>query len=510
MSADISALSEKSKELASVPLSPLARRRPTWYQKAWGVGFFLILMASDGVVLNLCVILSLQSIYSTPLFETITSTAGLKILILANTVALSSYILNGIYRQARQCSLVRQRAQRRKALLWGAMFFMFGAVMFGHPAFPRMFYFVFFAFYLPAQFLSSFLVVSLNRRLMHRGWGVNRTLIVGTGESAATIYQRLISKPQLGYLVLGFITNDKEKSNNEQNGIELISLGTLEEIERVIDTYHIDTVVVATTDLIPDRYQALKVICERRRLNLRMVSPRADNILQLNHIRDLTGVPLVSRKGWYRRHVYRILKRSIDIVVSALGLILLTPFFILIAAGIKLSSSGPVFFVQSRRLSETDTTIPFIKFRTMVSNADDLKYKILMENNEADGILFKIKDDPRIFPFGAWLRRYSLDELPQLINVFLGQMSLVGPRPLPSKDYLMLNDDSNNAYPFLDIRSQAKPGITGLWQISGRSNLSFSDMVLLDLYYIESCSIMFDFEILLETIPAVIFSRGAY
>ncbi|MFC1540361.1 sugar transferase, partial [Gemmatimonadota bacterium] len=301
-----------------------------------------------------------------------------------------------------------------------------------------------------------------------------------------------------------------EEANADQNGNIIKPLAALGEIEKIIEEYFIDTVIIATAELNPARYQSLKELCEDRRLNLRMVSPRVDNILQLDHIRDLTGVPLVSRKGKYRATIYPFFKRTIDIIASTFGLLLLSPFLLLIAVGIKVSSPGPILFIQSRSLSPKGKSFPFMKFRTMVHDADELKYNGLLEQNEADGILFKIRNDPRIFPFGSWLRRYSLDELPQLINVFMGHMSLVGPRPLPSRDYDALNVQDCGVCDFLDIRSNTKPGITGLWQISGRSNITFSDMVLLDLYYIESCSIMFDLEILLETVPVVLFSRGAY
>ena len=505
----ISVVKSSTREFADL-VPHMILKRPTWYQRAWGSSFFILLMVSDWLVLNLCVLLALMTLTGLSLTAIIGRSEYLFILVVANSVGLGSYIIHGIYRQVRQCSLPRQQAQRRKALFWEAVFFIVGVMLLGPQSLPRLFFLLFFAYHIPTHFFSFHALLSLNRYLTQKGWGVDRAVIVGTGESAAEVYYRLNSKPQLGYMVVGFIENCLERDSREQKLIVQQPLAGLESIEELIDTLSIDTVIVATSNVNPARYEGLKDVCEKKRVALRIVSPRIDNILQLDHVRDLTGVPLVTRKGWYRHNLYFVIKRVVDVIASALALLVLLPIFGIITLGIKLSNPGPIFFNQPRRLSSNGREIQFLKFRTMITNADELKYETLLDDNEADGILFKIKDDPRLFPFGAWLRRYSLDELPQLINVFLGQMSLVGPRPLPSKDYSMLNGDPCDECTFLEIRSHAKPGITGLWQISGRSNLNFSDMVLLDLYYIESCSIMFDFEILLETIPAVIFSRGAY
>jgi len=284
----------------------------------------------------------------------------------------------------------------------------------------------------------------------------------------------------------------------------------LKDISTLISDFHIDGIMVATEEAVPERYLDLQEICLDHGVFLRLIAPRIDHILEHVHVHDLTGIPLATRKSFYRRNVFPIIKRGIDLLLASIALLILAPLFFVIAIGIKLSSKGPILFIQPRKLAPYGEEIPFIKFRTMSTDADSLKYDDLAQKNEADGALFKIRDDPRVFPLGVFLRRHSLDELPQFINVLLGQMSLVGPRPLPSKDFERLLNSGLVVSSFYQGRAGVMPGITGLWQISGRSDLSFTDMVLMDLYYIEAASIMLDLEILMETVPVVLFRRGAF
>jgi exopolysaccharide biosynthesis polyprenyl glycosylphosphotransferase len=194
-------------------------------------------------------------------------------------------------------------------------------------------------------------------------------------------------------------------------------------------------------------------------------------------------------------------KRLFDLVVSSLVLIVGLPLWLLIAAAIKLDSRGPVFY-RDRRIGLGEQDFEMIKFRTMLAGAEQLQTK-LETRNEASGPLFKIRDDPRLTRVGAVLRRLSLDEVPQALNVLRGEMSLVGPRPLPVRDFDKLEAWHRKRYLVL-------PGITGLWQISGRSELTFDDLVRLDFYYLENWSIWLDITILLKTIPAVLTQKGAY
>ncbi len=203
--------------------------------------------------------------------------------------------------------------------------------------------------------------------------------------------------------------------------------------------------------------------------------------------------PTLSGVSW-------LFKNLMDRIIAALGLLILSPVIAVVAAAIRLSDKGPVFFRQSR-VGREGKTFRVWKFRTMYVDAED-RLAALVDQNESDGLLFKIRKDPRITPLGRFLRASSLDELPQLINVLLGEMSLVGPRPLPAEDGDFLGD--------VRRRLLVRPGITGLWQVSGRSDLSWDDAVRLDLYYVDNWSLTFDLTIMWKTIGVVLRSKGAY
>jgi exopolysaccharide biosynthesis polyprenyl glycosylphosphotransferase len=226
-------------------------------------------------------------------------------------------------------------------------------------------------------------------------------------------------------------------------------------------------------------------------------------------IRRIDGVPTLSVRESPMRGIALVVKRAVDVIVSALLLIIFSPLFIVIAAGIKLLSPGPVLFRQTRS-GQWGSEFEFYKFRTMRADTDDRLHREYAGNfisgKEADAAgtaVFKMTNDPRVTGIGRVLRRASLDELPQLFNILRGEMSLVGPRP-PIPYELALYKEWHRR------RLEAKPGLTGLWQVSGRSSVPFNEMVLMDLYYIDNWSLWFDFEILLRTIPVILFGRGAY
>jgi len=214
----------------------------------------------------------------------------------------------------------------------------------------------------------------------------------------------------------------------------------------------------------------------------------------------LGGLPLIHVHTPRIEGVQALLKRSLDLVVSTLGLIILSPLLLVVALIVK-KDGGPIFFLQER-VGYRGTSFPMIKFRSMVTNAEELK-KELIAQNEGNGVLFKMADDPRITTIGKFIRKYSIDELPQLWNVFLGDMSLVGPRPPLPSEVAQYEEDAYR-------RLLVKPGVTGLWQVSGRSNLSWEESIRLDLYYVENWSVIGDLVILFRTVRAVFAKDGAY
>jgi exopolysaccharide biosynthesis polyprenyl glycosylphosphotransferase len=274
---------------------------------------------------------------------------------------------------------------------------------------------------------------------------------------------------------------------------------SLEQLERHLDA--VDEVLIADADFPEDQAVELVDRCHRQGVRVR-VAPSTMEIL-MERVEYVPGqaLPLFELKPPVFEGVDFALKRIFDLVGALLLLTLLSPVMIGAALAIKLSSRGPVFY-RSHRPGIGGRCFPCLKFRTMVRGAEKLQDR-LEEHNEVGGALFKMRDDPRVIPVGRFLRRWSLDELPQLFNVLRGQMSLVGPRPLPQRDYDRLVDWHRKRYLVL-------PGMTGLWQISGRSELDFDELVRLDFLYLERWSVFLDLTILLKTIPAVFRARGAW
>jgi exopolysaccharide biosynthesis polyprenyl glycosylphosphotransferase len=213
------------------------------------------------------------------------------------------------------------------------------------------------------------------------------------------------------------------------------------------------------------------------------------------------GLPLLEVHYPGLDNTQRTLKRVLDVAVSVCGLVLLSPLFLAVALAIRLDSPGPVLFRQKRVGADEKIFVCYM-FRSMQQDAE-VRQASLEALNEAQGPTFKMKDDPRVTRVGRLLRRWSIDEAPQLVNVLKGEMSLVGPRPLPVRDFLRMEEPHKR-------RLGAVPGMTGYWQISGRSELSFEEMVRLDLYYIENWSLSFDLKIILKTLGAVLRRKGAY
>jgi exopolysaccharide biosynthesis polyprenyl glycosylphosphotransferase len=279
------------------------------------------------------------------------------------------------------------------------------------------------------------------------------------------------------------------------------SLGTLNDLEAVVARTRPMEIVLSDPELIRDRMPQIVELCRRQRLTLRMAAPELEfDGAAVSYVPGF-GMPVfVVRTSPGRRYEYE-LKRAFDVVVAALALLVLSPLFAILALAIKIESRGPVLY-RSRRVGLGQRPFWCLKFRTMHAGADR-RQADLEQHNEAQGVLFKIKDDPRVTRVGRFLRKTSLDELPQLINVVRGQMSLVGPRPLPMRDNELMEDWHKRRHVVL-------PGMTGLWQIGGRSDIAFDEMIELDFRYIETWSFSSDLAILARTAGVVVFGRGAY
>jgi exopolysaccharide biosynthesis polyprenyl glycosylphosphotransferase len=317
-----------------------------------------------------------------------------------------------------------------------------------------------------------------------------RAILVGTGAHIEAVAHALKGSE---IHPVGFVSLVPRPAN----GIK--DLGPLEQIERHFG--EIDEVLITDPDFPQERALALIDTCHRAGVRVR-VAPSTMEIL-MDRVEFVPGqtLPLFELKPPVFDGIDFVLKRAFDIVVATLLLVFLSPFLALVALAIKLTSRGPVIY-RSMRPGIGGAPFTCFKFRTMYQNADELQ-ETLEPHNEKAGAIFKIREDPRITPIGRRLRRWSLDELPQLFNVVRGQMSLVGPRPLPQRDYDRLEEWHRKRYLVL-------PGMTGLWQVSGRSELDFDELVRLDFLYLERWSIFLDLSIMLKTIPAVIRARGAW
>jgi exopolysaccharide biosynthesis polyprenyl glycosylphosphotransferase len=322
-----------------------------------------------------------------------------------------------------------------------------------------------------------------------------RAVLVGTGKHIADVAHALSDAPHSPIEVVGFLSPEALPANG------LRSLGTLASLDQVLGTERIDELIIADPDF--PQVDAVELIdqCHQRGVRVRLAPSTMEILIHRAEFVPGQSVPLFELGPPVFEGVDFALKRTFDLLGASILLIVLSPLLLAIMIAVRLSSRGPILFHSTRR-GIGQRPFPCLKFRTMHTDAEELQAD-LEELNEATGALFKIREDPRLTRVGSALRRFSLDELPQLVNVLRGEMSLVGPRPLPQRDYEMLEDWHRKRYLVL-------PGITGLWQVSGRSELDFDDLVHLDFIYLEHWSLALDLTILLKTIPAVITRRGAY
>ncbi|HEU4792206.1 MAG TPA: undecaprenyl-phosphate glucose phosphotransferase [Nitrolancea sp.] len=341
--------------------------------------------------------------------------------------------------------------------------------------------------------------------LWSRGMGVERVLVIGAGPAGQRIMQHLFSQPQAGYRVVGFVDDIPADDNwgiaTEWRVERPSYLGRVSEIAEVVRDHHIDEVIIA---LPPTAHEAtLSIIeqCREREVRFTLVPDLFELALDRIHINEVAGLPLIGLKDTRIRGANYLIKRGMDLMIALTVLILAAPLMLLIALAVRLSSPGPVFFRQER-VGKGGRRFTLYKFRSMCQDAEERKAE-LQATYQLGTLLFKIKDDPRVTRVGHFLRRTSLDELPQFFNVLLGEMSVVGPRP-PVPAEVRAYDDWHYE------RLLVTPGLTGLWQVSGRSNLTFDEMVKLDLYYAEHWSPWLDIKLMLRTVPAVILARGAY
>lgn len=333
---------------------------------------------------------------------------------------------------------------------------------------------------------------------------LQNAVIVGAGDVGQLIARKLLQHREYGINLVGFVDVQPKERRGDLEHLTL--LGPPERLPAIVRAFDVERVVIAFSN--DSHADTLSLIRSMKDLDVQVdIVPRLFEVVGPGvGIHTVEGLPLIGLPPLRLSRSSRLLKRTVDIAVSALGLVALAPVFALIALRIKADAPGPVFFRQTR-VGIGDKTFQIYKFRTMTVDADERKPEVAHLNMHAqagaDACMFKVPDDPRTTKVGQFLRRYSLDELPQLINVLKGEMSLVGPRPL-------IVDEDKQVVEWARKRLSLKPGITGLWQVLGRSDIGFEEMTKLDYLYVINWSLGGDLSLILRTIPAMFRARRAY
>ena len=336
-------------------------------------------------------------------------------------------------------------------------------------------------------------------------WYLQNALVLGTSCQAASIVRKIMRHPESGVNVVAVLdvdrTDDRVERNDEFSFVPVISGRA--DLKQLIKTYDIDRVIIGSAGNGTDRDDFMHTLAELR-IQIDVIPTPFQALGARVDVHHLEGAPLMTLPRAGLGRYAKLTKRALDICVTAVALVVLFPLLALCAIAIKLDSSGPLFFRQTR-VGRDGHRFKLWKFRSMHSDADARKHEVadLNFHMDTDECMFKIREDPRVTRVGRVLRRYSLDELPQLYNVLVGDMSLVGPRPLIEEEAGQVNGRFRH-------RLSLTPGITGLWQVNGRSEIPFGEMVSLDYLYVTNWTLWGDVKLLMKTLPAIARGKGAY
>lgn len=419
--------------------------------------------------------------------------------IMMATLVLIAMGLEGAYRLKRGASLTSEIYAVINGATTGFVIMVF-IVFFWRPlVYSRLIFVYTTAFIIVLLSLARVVRRIILASLSRQGLGVARVMIAGAGEEGLRVMRHLVARPELGFTVVGFVDDDPQRSHTDIGRFR--ALGTTGKLPQLFREYDVDELIITLPSQDHRHIMRVAELCLRAGVRPLIVPDLYQMRLSRVHIEDVAGIPMLSPHETRLSPWARAFKRMVDVLGAGIGLLVLSPILLLVAVLIRLDSPGSPLFRQDR-VGRDGKLFPVYKFRSMVKNADELKGE-LSHLNEAEGPMFKIRDDPRLTRMGRFLRRASLDELPQLWNVLRGDMSLVGPRPALPEEVAGYNDWQRK-------RLATAPGMTGLWQVSGRSELPFDEMVLLDIYYIENWSPLLDATILMRTLPRVLLGSGAY
>lgn len=415
------------------------------------------------------------------------------------------FYYNGLYR----INVILTRASHlthiMKALYYGALNIVLFSLLIKNSEIidSRLLVFVFTLFALPSLYIIR---TELMRRLYlyFSKTGFRRNvLILGDGKSGKLLATKLMYENPIGLNIVGFVDDDIEVG--EEIVAEKRVIGRTDDLKYLLKKYYVDELIIAIDDESHERFLDILDYCKELDVNVRITSELFDVVAKKVSTEEYANIPVIDVSSHYNNFITLALKRIFDIIISLLALIFLSPVMLFITISVKLSSTGPILYKQTR-VGKNGKEFTFLKFRSMkVINGEDEERKKqmieFMKNDNAEAGT-KIINDDRITWIGKIIRKTSLDELPQLFNVLKGDMSLVGPRPCLPYEY-------ENYDEWQKRRVEVIPGCTGVWQVWGRSSVSFKESVVLDLYYINNMSPWFDFQIMLQTIPAILTARGA-
>jgi exopolysaccharide biosynthesis polyprenyl glycosylphosphotransferase len=344
------------------------------------------------------------------------------------------------------------------------------------------------------------IVARLAQAVLHRrGVHVRRLVVVGASDAGKMFMQSIRSRPDLGYEIVGFV--DRRDASRVPDFGRFRRLGDVEDLPEIVHAFEIEEVVVALPGSAHEQLRPVIELCESTGIGLKLVPDLFNVSMRRVEVDEVAGIPLLNVGTVRMQHVEHAIKRLIDLSFGLVAFVLSLPVIGVLAILVKLDSEGPAF-VRQERIGQDGKPFTCYKLRSMHTDADKMLVE-LQERNEASGPIFKLRNDPRCTRIGKHLRRLSLDELPQIWNVMRGEMSLVGPRPPLGREVAQYE-------PWHFRRLRGKPGMTGLWQVSGRSNLTFDEMVMMDIMYLDSWTPLLDLNILFKTATAVLGGRGAY
>lgn len=408
----------------------------------------------------------------------------------------------GLYQERRERTLVNEfyniaNATSNAAILIMALSFLIRPLVFSRLLIVQ-------AAFITIVLLScARVVIRLLKNWLHkRGIGTENVLVIGVGEIGRHVIRTIMARPSLGYRLVGFVDDNPERGTRDLGRVP--ALGSTDKVGEIVNTHHVDLVIITLPWSAQRQIYQIVEECERKSVAVRVVP----DLFQLNmsqiQVEMISGVPLLGVRNEARpNRTSLIAKRVIDVILTLIIMPFALPIMAITAVAILLESGRPVLFYQTR-IGFNGKAFQMIKFRSMVVGAEEIEEEVVKRtSDDPEGKLERKAQDPRITRVGHFIRRTSIDELPQLFNVLRGEMSLVGPRPALPQEVALYKAWHRQ-------RLMVRPGMTGLWQVSGRSDIPFEEKCLLDIYYIENWSLGIDLQILAQTAPQVIFGKGAY